>query len=310
MSDAIEHIVFGRMFDVGTDAHFIVDRANGGIVSANVRVASLLGRTVDSVLGTAFAKLAYEPRDVFCDGRYDGVALRRADGRPVLVRLDVVNIPDVEPGRDVVVVTARDPSEHTSVDHPLVADRTSLLAAHAALMAENSKLRQIQAELETWNYDLAVLAYRAGVTELVGSIAHHLNNPLGALQSTIRAVDKQIAELPPEHRGELDRRIRRITNIAGQIETNVNAIVTASRSSKHTALPPQVTAAIDSPSYLGGRITPSSGPAPDNKVSLGSRVEPIRAGGSRARKTTSRVQSRTSKGNVNVNNGIVRKGEP
>lgn len=258
MSDTIARAVFGKLFDVGTDAHFLVDRAHGGIVSANVRAAELLGIPVAAVVGRTFEDFALEPHDITGDGRHDYIALKRADGSPVFVILTVVNIANVEPGLDVVAFIVRDPAERSSREQTLMAKHSALFTAHAELEAAYSELRESQVELETKKHDIAVLAYQIGVNELVGSVAHHINNPLGALHSMIRAVDKEVNELPPEHRGDLDRRIRRITNIAGQIESNVNAIVTAGRSTKQTGLPPQISAAFDAFSSAGERSTASA----------------------------------------------------
>lgn len=233
------------MFDTGSESHFIIDRANGGIVSANVRFADLLGRSVNDLLHSTFEQVAFEPSRVTCDGRYDYVALKRFDGLPVFVTLYVAHIADVEPGRNVTAYSARDTAEHPWVERDLLVRHSALVAAHIDLEAAYSELRDTQSDLATSKHNIAVLAYRVGVTELVGSVAHHLNNPLGALHSTIRSVSKHVSELPPEHRGDLDRRIRRITNIAGQIESNVNAIVTAGRASKRTSLPPELAAAIE-----------------------------------------------------------------
>lgn len=234
------------MFERGADGMFIVDRSHGGIVSANVRIAELLGRTVAELVGSTIEQITFQSYDLSREGRYDYIALRRAAGIPVFVTLIVVHVDDAAPGHDVLAYTVRDSSERSRRDRDLIAKHSALFAAHADLEAAYTELRETQTELETKNHEIAILAYRTGVDELVGSIAHHLNNPLGALHSMIRSVDKEIKELPPEHRGELDRRIRRITNIAGRIESNVNAIVTAGRTTRTTTkLPPELAAAIE-----------------------------------------------------------------
>lgn len=234
------------MFERGTDGHFIIDRSHGRIVSANVRSAELLGREVDKLIGSTIGEIAFGPCDLTREGRYDYVALRRADNNPVFVTLSVTHIDDPASGYDVLAYSARQAVERTRQDSDLIAKHSALFAAHADLETAYTQLRDTQTELESKNHDIAMLAYRIGVNELVGSIAHHLNNPLGALHSMIRSVDKQIKELPPEHRGELDRRIRRITNIAGRIESNVNAIVTAGRTSTSTRkLHAEIAAAIE-----------------------------------------------------------------
>jgi signal transduction histidine kinase len=90
-----------------------------------------------------------------------------------------------------------------------------------------------------------LLAWRAAMGELVAGIAHHLNNPVGALASTLRRLDGVVRALPDEHRGELERLLGRVAQLARRIESNVATIVTASRSTAQPVpgqreLPPEL----------------------------------------------------------------------
>lgn len=205
------------MFESSTEALFIADRMTGKVVSANVRVAELLARDIGEVLGRRIDQLTFEPRDLTYDGTYEEVALRRGDEYPVYVTLTVSHILGTEHG-DLTAFAARDTTERRMLENELVAKHSALFAAHA--------------ELEERNREIAMLGWRAAVGELVAGIAHHLNNPVGALQSTTRVMTDRISKLPPEQRGELDRLNARITKIAVRIESNVNAIVKASRSAQ------------------------------------------------------------------------------
>jgi C4-dicarboxylate-specific signal transduction histidine kinase len=95
-----------------------------------------------------------------------------------------------------------------------------------------------------------MLAWRAGVGELVAGIAHHLNNPVGALTSTIRRLGSHVAKLPAEQRGDVERMVTRISELANRIESNVNAIVKTSRSAmpadakSRRDLPPELETAL------------------------------------------------------------------
>ncbi|HEY6034092.1 MAG TPA: hypothetical protein VIV58_07530 [Kofleriaceae bacterium] len=222
MTDAIARAVFGLMFESSTEALFIADRMTGKVVSANVRVAELLARDIGEVLGRRIDQLTFEARDLTYDGTYEEVALRRGDDYPVYVTLTVSHILGTEHG-DLTAFAARDTTERRTLENELVAKHSALFAAHA--------------ELEDRNREIAMLGWRAAVGELVAGIAHHLNNPVGALQSTTRAMATRIAALPPEQRGELDRLTARITKIALRIESNVNAIVKASRSAQGESAP-------------------------------------------------------------------------
>ena len=205
------------MFESSTEALFIADRTTGKVVSANVRVAELLARDIGEVLGRRVDQLTFEPRDLTYDGTYEEVAFRRSDDYPVYVTLTVSHILGTEHG-DLTAFAARDTTERRTLENELVAKHSALFAAHA--------------ELEDRNREIAMLGWRAAVGELVAGIAHHLNNPVGALQSTTRTMADRISKLPAEQRGDLDRLTARITKIALRIESNVNAIVKASRSAQ------------------------------------------------------------------------------
>jgi signal transduction histidine kinase len=248
VSDTIARAVFGLMFETSTEAVFIVENARGRIVSANVRVAELLATDVGQVVGKTFDEIAFEPRDVSLDGRYEEVALRRGDDYPVFVTLTVSHINDAELG-DYTAFTARDTTERRLLERELVAKHSALFAAHADLETAYGQLRTAQGELENRNREIALLAWRAAVGELVAGIAHHLNNPLGALLSTTRHLGERIQHLPGEARADVDRLLSRITKVATRIESNVNAIVKASRSATgNTAqleLPPELTSVFE-----------------------------------------------------------------
>jgi signal transduction histidine kinase len=242
VSDLIARAIFGLMFETSTEALFIVDNTHGQIVSANVRVADLLARDVGEVVGLTFAEIAFEPRDISYDGRYEEVALRRGDDYPVFVTLCVAHVRSTELG-DYTAFTVCDTTERRLLERELVAKHSALFAAHADLESAYAKLRDAQNELENRNREIAMLAWRAAVGELVAGIAHHLNNPLGALQSTTRHMNEVVQRIPPENRAELERLLARVTKIATRIESNVNAIVKASRSATagcRPELPPEL----------------------------------------------------------------------
>lgn len=244
MSDAIARAVFGLMYESSTEALFIVDRSTMKVVSANVRVAELLVRDVGDVIGKAVEELAFEVRDLSYDGTYEEVALRRGDDYPVFVTLMVSHIEDPHHG-DLTAFTARDTTERRNLERELVAKHSALFAAHADLEAANKQLRETQHELENRNREIAMLAWRAATGELVAGIAHHLNNPLGALQSTTRHMTDKVSKLPLEHRADLDRLLARIMKIALRIESNVNAIVKASRSATAGVAPRELPPELD-----------------------------------------------------------------
>lgn len=229
MADRIAHAVFGLLFENSPDAAFIVDRASRRLVSANVRAADMLARSLDELTSLPLAALEHEAgRDLLAAGHYEDVALRRADDYPVYVQLRVAFVDSPEHGA-LAAYLARDTSERRVLEQELQAKHSALFAAYADLARAHGQLTDTKAELEHRNREIAMLAWRAAMGELVAGIAHHLNNPVGALASTIRRLELWAAQLPHDVRGEPDRLLARVTQIARRIEHNVAAIVQATR---------------------------------------------------------------------------------
>jgi signal transduction histidine kinase len=222
VTDRIARAVFGLLFETSPDAALIVDRPTGRVVSANVRAADMFARATDELGGMVFEDLILEPeRDLTAPGRYEDVALRRGDNYPIYVTMQVAYVETREYG-DLVAYMARDTSERRLLESEVMAKHTALFVAHAELERAHSQLGEAKAELEHRNQEIAMLAWRAAMGELVAGIAHHLNNPVGALASTVRRLGMMVEKVPPD-----ERLIKRINQIARRIESNVAAIVHA-----------------------------------------------------------------------------------
>jgi PAS domain-containing protein len=247
--DRVAREVFGLLFETSTEAIFIVDRGTQRIVSANVRASEMLSREIDALVGIPLSELSYEAdRDLLQPGHYEDVGLRGGDDYPVYVELNVAHV-DVEGHGELAAYTARDTSERSMLERELMAKHSALFTAYADLERAHLQLSETKRELEIRNQEIAILAWRAAMGELVAGIAHHLNNPVGALASTLRRLSVAVARLPPEHRGELERLLGRAGKIARRIETNVGAVVEASRSNagageRRRELPPELAAAL------------------------------------------------------------------
>ena len=249
MADGIAREVFGLLFDTSSEAVFVVDRASQRIVSANLRAAEMLHHTLDSLIGVSLGELVHDvERDLTSPGFYEEVALRGSDGYPVYVELHVVHV-RTETAGELAAFAARDTSERRMLERELVAKHSALYTAHADLERAHDQLGAAKSELEARNQQIALLAWRAAMGELVAGIAHHLNNPVGALVSTLRRMSDAVARLPAGARGELDRHVVRGVELTRRIESSVAAIVTASRSTGQPAstgreLPPELATAL------------------------------------------------------------------
>jgi PAS domain S-box-containing protein len=221
--------VFGLLFETSPDAALIVHRGSGRVVSANVRAADMFAHRTDELVGAMFEDLVLEPeRDLSQPGRYEDVSLRRGDDYPVYVTMQVAHIETSDHG-ELAAYMARDTSERRLLESEVIAKHTALFIAHAELERAHAQLGETKAELEHRNHEIAMLAWRAAMGELVAGIAHHLNNPVGALASTVRRLALLTANLPIEVRGDFERLLQRVQQISRRIESNVAAIVHASR---------------------------------------------------------------------------------
>jgi signal transduction histidine kinase len=229
VADRIAHAVFGLLFETSPDAAMIVELTTGRVVSANVRAADMLSLPTDALVGTVFRDLVEDPeRDIGQPGRYEDVVLRGGDGYPVYCTLQVAHVETAEHG-GVAAYMARDTSERRLLECEVMAKHSALFTAHVELERAHSQLTETKAELENRNHEIAMLAWRAAMGEVVAGIAHHLNNPVGALASTVRRMNGVVKTMPVELRSELERMLVRIEQIARRIESNVAAIVSASR---------------------------------------------------------------------------------
>jgi signal transduction histidine kinase len=248
--DQIAHAVFGLLFQVSAEAVLIVDRSSNRVVSANPRAAELLRREPEALIGLTIADISFDPNRELCQpGHYEEVVLRRGDDYPTYTEVQVTDVHVPDHG-DFAAYTMRDTAERRLLERELVAKHSALFRAHAELEHAHRQLSETKSELETRNREIATLAWRAAMGELVARIAHHLNNPIGALASTIRRLDLLVGRIEVQDRQELERLQRRIAQIARRIEANISAIVQATAypagSGEYPRIPPELATELSS----------------------------------------------------------------
>lgn len=230
--------IFGRWFDASADGAFAVDRTSGTLLCCNARFAEMLGRAPCDLAGAALGELLLEnttPSELLgAYGHRDHVAFHHAAGGLAFLTLTISPIADVEHGQ-LVAYLARDTTAARRLELERLASHDELHAAHGDLALLVAELTSAKLQLEERNREIAVLAgqvsrfgWRAAVGELIAGIAHHLNNPVGALASTLRRLEGQLESVADdEARQPLLRLVQRSREIAMRIESNVGSVVRA-----------------------------------------------------------------------------------
>ena len=251
-SRPIADAVFGLLFECGFDPAFIVERGlDHQVVAANQRFEELVGRRAADVIGLPVTSvLALEQGDgrdaslLDYAGHYEDVALTQVDGYPVYVTLTVAHVDHPDLGA-LAACIARDTTERRALERELLAKHSALYAAHGELERLVRELRETQRALEDRNHKISEMAgqlsrfgWRAAVGELCAGIAHNLNNPVGALLSTLRTIEIKLAAAPGCSRAEeLETLLGRARTAATRINEHVAALVRVNRAGDLDAAP-------------------------------------------------------------------------
>lgn len=242
-SPSVADAVFGLLFDLGGDAACVVDRGHHAVLAANAQLGALVGRDPAALIGRRVDELFHLDLDlggsglVDTPGRYEDVWLGEPAGAGLdlglSVSLTVVHLDHPEHGA-LAACTARDTTERRSLEHDLLAKHASLIAAHGELERTVGELRRTQAMLEDRTREIASMAgqvaqfgWRAAVGEMCATIAHNLNNPVAALQSTLRTIERRAGDQADA--AALTPLVARASSAATRIQEHVAAVVNVHR---------------------------------------------------------------------------------
>jgi signal transduction histidine kinase len=240
---SLDSLVFGILSDHATEGLFTVHRQTLTVLSANQQLGELVGRSRQALVGISAGQLFGQERDdavasiVTRAGLHEEVILRGLDDYPVWVDLTVAHIDHPELG-PLAACAARDTTERRILERELIAKHKALYTAHAELERAVSELRDAQTRLAERNRELSLLgskltqaARRAALGEFSAGIAHSMNNPMGALSSTLRQLVRRIEQHgDDELRADLERFLRRCHTALARLERIVNAVRHAHRS--------------------------------------------------------------------------------
>ena len=239
----LEADVFGILYECGSQAVFTVSREEGTVVTANRALEDLLGRSRQALVGAHISEIADNADD--CDwteaiveraGLHEDVSLRRLDGYPVFVSLHVTHFQH-ECG-DFVACVATNTTERRMLERELIAKHSALYSAHAelerlvaSLRRANDEVAERNKELEEMGAQLAAAARRAAIGEFSAGVAHSMNNPMAALSSSLRQIERRVkAHGADDLAEELSRFINRGRSAVTRMEQIVNAVRKAHRS--------------------------------------------------------------------------------
>lgn len=221
--------LFGRWFEAASDGLLAVGPA-GTILCCNSVFAAWLGAEIGAVEGTSLSHWLADPgcaAVVLSGGELERLPFRQLEGLRVSLSLSSSVV--TWEGRRLLACVVRSAARRSE----LPTRPPELRAFHADEGALVAELCAAKGALEDRNREIAVLAgqlsrfgWRAAVGELVAGIAHHLNNPVGALTSTLRRIEHKVAALADSPaREELGALVQRSRDISLRIEANVGAVV-------------------------------------------------------------------------------------
>ncbi len=199
------------LFATTSDAVFAVGLEDGRLLQANEHLELLTGFPLAELLGQSIERLSPEEvpsrerpldKEVLAQpGLYEEVAMARADGFTAITTLRVAHLDD-DCGSTIAVCMARDETERRMLKRELITKHVALLAAHRDLEAR-------QREIGELTQRLAAVSRQAMLAEIVAEVAHALNNPLGALMSSLRVLGRLGAQLPEDERPRYERVVKR-----------------------------------------------------------------------------------------------------
>ena len=207
------------LFATTSDAVFSVSLGDGRLVQANEQLELLTGFPLGELLGRSIESLSPDEvpgrerrldREMLTQpGLYEEVAMARADGFTAITTLRVAHI-DGRDGAPIAVCIARDETERRMLKRELITKHVALLNAHRDLEAR-------QREIGELTQRLAVVSRQAMLAEIVAEVAHALNNPLGALLSSLRVLKLLGDGLPESDRARYDRIVRRCEGLGDRM---------------------------------------------------------------------------------------------
>lgn len=215
------------LFASTRDAVFILDLKSKRIVHANEHLELLTGFPLDDLLGQDLTVLSPEPDDVpgrerplapsviAEPGLHEEISMARADGFTAIATLRVAHIE--QEGRLLAVCIARDETERRMLKRELITKHVALLDAHRDLEAR-------QREIAELSQRVTAVSKRAMLAEIIAEVAHALNNPLGALISSLRLLERIEVDVPERDQARYERSLARCRQLSDRLARVVDEL--------------------------------------------------------------------------------------
>ena len=184
---------YHQLFDLESDALFLVEQSSGRIREVNVAAQRLYGYDREEFLAMTISDLSNEPektRQVLKD-RVEYIPLRhhrKKSGQVFVVEVTVSYFS--WQGLNVHLSAVRDISERLALEESLKNQNSHLESAQQELELTNLDLIRSYAELKETQSKILQQEKMVSIGQLAAGMAHEINNPVGFIISNLNSLKK------------------------------------------------------------------------------------------------------------------------
>jgi len=206
---ALPDSTYRLLFEQASNALLSVSCATYKIHGVNSRLEDLTGFFRRELVGTPVSRLFPEHHEfdspdtrnfnqkvLDTPGLHEDVCLRRADDFAVYTAISTNHV-ELPHGRFAVCVV-RDTSARRLLERELITKHMALRQTNEELSEATANLEMRNKELETMVSRMAELSKQAAIGEFTAGVAHNINNPLAAIISSCRQLEKTILNGPSD----------------------------------------------------------------------------------------------------------------
>ncbi len=215
------------------EASFAIDLQTGRVIEANAGLESIIGHAAEHLIGTRLDVLQpgcptphTKPLTETVwrtPGLHEDICIARAGESYAIVSLRVSH--DLTDARQRAICIVRDETERRRLEFELIDQHVALLRS-----LEETELQKRR--VEALSTRLREATRRAALSEVVAEVAHCINNPLGALSSSLRVLQQKLDRNETVSTSE-----QQILERCEQLTKRISRSVDELRAACHHALP-------------------------------------------------------------------------